>query len=137
MTLAFSAVTSVNTLTTEKTMSISYQGKKFLGGPSSTRGLSYSNSVQQTTETTEQLDLKVSYTWTPGRTGTRGWGIFFVPKITNDRYQLYAPDRTHDLDVDLYYTYISSGSSLMAKEFDMTAPSGYFSGIRPIPPVWL
>jgi hypothetical protein len=134
MTLAFSTSESaVNTLTTEKTMSISYQGKKFLGGPSSTRGLSYSNSVQQSSETTEKLDLKVSYTWTPGRTGTRAWGIFFVPHITNDRYELYAPDKARDLDVALYYTYISSGSSLVAKEFDMTAPSGYFSGVRTYP----
>ena len=134
MVLAFSrSLTSVNTLTSEKSMSISYQGKKFLGGPSSTRGLSYTNSVQQTSESSEKLDLKVSYTWTPGRTGTQAWAIFFVPQITNDRYQLYAPDRTTYLNVDLYYTYISSGSSLMAKEFDMTAPSGYFSGIRTYP----
>jgi hypothetical protein len=133
ITLGYSkSETAVNTLTSEKTLTLSYKGKSLLGKPSMSRGLSYTNTVQQTSETQTRVDLKVSYEWTPGRTGTRAWGVFFVPRITNDRYQLRAPDGA-DLEVTLYYTYISDGGDLIAKEFDMTDPAGYFSGVKQYP----
>ncbi|MGD2092358.1 MAG: hypothetical protein PVH61_39690 [Candidatus Aminicenantes bacterium] len=60
------------------------------------------------------------------------WGIFLVPWMCNDLYELTAPDRETDMDYELYYMYINSEYSHIDYDaFDMTSPSGsYYNGIK-------
>lgn len=118
-----------NSVTSEKTLSVSYKSEGILGIPSSSMGLGWSNAVQQTSSSTTTVTQGSTLEWSPKTKGSpppedgaQAWGVFFVPTITNDRYHVWAPDKTTDLDVELYYTYISSGKNLIDKVFDKTDP---------------
>ncbi len=147
-----SSQTATNFVTGEKTLSISYGGQGFFGTPSTSAGLSYTNAVQQTSQATTTTTIKTLLSWSPDSmgagtaidVGAQAFGIFFVPKITNDQYELTAPDGK-DLEVALYYTYISSGSDLIDEVFDKTATpekpnpnmdpvaQAYWHGVAPYP----
>ena len=111
-------------VTSEKSVSIGYK-KEWLKGKVS-MGASYAYAVEETTgnekETTAKETLEFDPTFiTPGiENGSQAWGIFLAPYITSDRYELYAPDKSTDLGLTLYYTYIGDNSSIVAQIFDMT-----------------
>ena len=132
-------------ITSEKTLSISYEKKGLFGIPSASIGLSYSNAVQQTSDKTKTTTVTQILEFSPAYKaaigippGSQAWGIFLAPTITNDRYHVYGPDAETNLDIELYYTYISGkiSSSLVDKEFDMTVPAAagaYWSGMKIYP----
>jgi hypothetical protein len=139
-----------SSLTSERTLSISYKSEGIFGIPSASMGLSYSNTVQQTHEQKETTTISVHDDFGPDYKtqdgvpdGGQAWGIFIVPEVTNDRYEVYAPDKVTDFQIALYSTYVSGqDSSLIAKEFDMTdtdnphlsaASRAYWSGIKEYP----
>lgn len=138
-----------NSVTSEKTLSVSYKSEGIFGIPSSSMGLGWSNAVQQTSTSTSTVTQGSTLEWSPKTKGSpppedgaQAWGVFFVPTITNDRYHVWAPDKTTDLDVELYYTYISSGKNLIDKVFDKTDPASdvlgqvvkdYWTGTTPWP----
>lgn len=143
--------TATNTVTSERTLSVSYKKQGIFGIPSASLGLSYTNSLQQASEESTTTKVEAGFIWSPDNMGSgtdldvgaQAWGVFFVPNITNDRYNLTAPDGT-DLDVTLYYTYISGGSNLINRVFDKTATpekpndmdpaaQAYWRGIAPYP----
>ena len=135
--------TKVSTsVSSKRTFSFSYgQTFKFA---SASIGMGYTNSVEQKSEQEHTVTVSKSLSFGPDYvnpvgipTGAQAWGVFFVPQITNDRYQLYAPDQATDLNMTLYYTYIGDGS-ILAKEFDMTNPynplnAPFWHGIKTFP----
>lgn len=138
-----------NSVTSEKTLSVSYENQGILGIPSASMGLGWSNAVQQTSSSTTKVTQGSILKWSPDTKGApppadgaQAWGVFFVPTITNDRYHVFGPDKTTDLHVELYYTYISSGVDLIDKVFDKTDPESadlgqatkdYWTGTTPWP----
>lgn len=129
-------------VTSEKSLSIGYE-KEWLHGKVS-MGTSYSYALEETNGTTQQTTAKETLEFdpsfiTPGiEEGAQAWGIFMAPYITSDRYQLYAPDKTTDLGLTFYYTYIGDNSSIVAQVFDMTDPENpvnddFFHGFPALP----
>jgi hypothetical protein len=129
-------------VTSEKSVSIGYN-KEFLKGMVS-MGFSYSNAVEDKTGKTRETSAKQTLEFDPAyiplgmENGAQAWGIFLAPYIINDRYELYAPDKTTDLGITLYYTSIGDNSSIVAQVFDMTNPSNpvndpFFHGFPSLP----
>ncbi|MFZ2630884.1 MAG: hypothetical protein WA081_07465 [Desulfosalsimonadaceae bacterium] len=131
-------VTEVSTtVKTERNFSVSYE-KKFKPEHASIGG-SYANAAEDAnkeaieTEAHTVLEFKPTAIMPGMENGDQAWAIFLAPYIVNSIYDVFAPDKTTDLDMQIYYTYIGDNSSIVAKLFNMTAPSGFFAGITPMP----
>lgn len=131
-----------NTITTAGSAQASFGislGKSF--GPPKTPfasiGFSIADSFAQTLSNTTTLSKSFYEKLSAASSdleGNTAWGVFLVPYMRNNLYELIAPDGTTDMDYELYYMYIDSdSSSVQCLPFDMTAPgsdnNGYFKGI--------
>jgi len=131
-------VTEVSTtVKSEKKFSIGYE-KEFKPGHISI-GTTYANSAEDVNKDEVETEAHTVLEFSPSaitygmKNGNQAWAIFLAPYIVNNLYEVYAPDKTTDLGMTLYYTYIGDNSSIVAKLFDMTDPSGFYAGIRPMP----
>ena len=120
-------------------------------------GFSFSNALERTTENEKRTEVSMGQAFGPDEQteipedmggmpfGAQAWGIFLVPDVSNEKYELWTPDKKTYLNVDVNYTYLKCGpSSLQVSKYDMTqrttrsveetpATFAYWQGIKTFP----
>ena len=119
--------------TMKSAVSISVGFEQEFKKANSSIGFSVTNALERTTETEKSWEVSVAQEFGPDQQaeipesmggmplGAQAWGVFLVPDIVNGRYELWAPDRSRNLGVNLNYTYLKcTASALKVKKYDMT-----------------
>lgn len=119
--------------TMKSAVSISVGFEQEFKKANSSIGFSVTNALERTTENEKSWEVRVAQEFGPDQQaeipedmggmplGAQAWGVFLVPDIVNGSYELWAPDWSRNLGVNLNYTYLKcSASALKVKKYDMT-----------------